>query len=197
MFDCRDEEGPKQTKFLYSLAAHHSAISSNTHGATSTTMVELPHVSRHRRVHLPAALPARALFCHRARPCAACSHRTAPLPSSPVHCLLALRRAVSEFARVPRCVVTVLALASRRRRARPCAACSHRATPSPSSPARPPARTAPRHRRVRPPAASPARALCRHQARLLACEICEAERAQEQRREYMTSKWDELVQPIF
>jgi hypothetical protein len=155
MFDCRDEEGPKQTKFLYSLAAHHSAISSNSHGATSTTMVELaratsttmvelPHVSRHCRVHLPAALPARALFVTelaraprrcQARPCAACSHRTAPLPSSPVHCLLALRRAVSEFARVPRCVVTVLALASRRRRARPCAACSHRATPSPSSPA--------------------------------------------------------------
>jgi hypothetical protein len=32
VFDWRDEKGHEQTMFLSSLAAHHSCISSNTHG---------------------------------------------------------------------------------------------------------------------------------------------------------------------
>jgi hypothetical protein len=175
MFDWRDEEGLKQTTFLSLLAAHHSAISSNTHGVTSTTMVELArttstimvelaHVPRRRRLCPPAhnaprrrrVHPCATLCRHRARPC------VAPPPSSPVRRLLASRHAIAELAR------------------------AHRAAPPPSSPACPRAVSSP---------SSPA--LCRHRARLLTCEVCGAERAREQRREYTTSKWDKLVRPIF
>jgi hypothetical protein len=115
----------------------------------------------------------------RARPCTACSHCAAPSPSLPACRAVSspcspLRRAAAELARAP------------------------------------PARTVPRRRRARPRARLraprhataefarlPRRLPARYVVTKLACEICEAERAQEQRREYMTSKWDELVQPIF